>query len=157
MRRLASVVIAVAMLSVCAATADAKPKLKVIGWTTQAGTTAPQVRNKQTINQCLDMGTGQRTLDVIFGGKGIKKDAKVGVGVWGGPVDAGYSEKPTNAAIMQTAFAWPVGPTENFQTAFGYGIPAGPFGPTNIDGAWHAKILVKGKQVAKGRVTVACG
>jgi hypothetical protein len=139
------------------ATADAKPKLKVLGWTTQAGATAPQVRNNQTINQCLDMGTGQRTLTMIFGGKGIKKDTKVGVGVWGGPPAAGFSEEPTTAAIKQNAFAWPVGPTENYQTAYGYSFAAGPFGPINIDGVWRAKILVKGKQVAKGQVTVACG
>ncbi len=156
MRRAAAWMLAVIALAI-PATADAKPKLKVLGWTTQAGASAPQVRNKQTINQCLDMGTGQRTLDVIFGGKGIKKDTKVGVGVWGGPPAAGFSEEPTTASIKQNAFPWPVGPTENFQTAYGFSFAAGPFGPINIDGAWHAKILVKGKQVAKGRVTVACG
>jgi len=157
MRRYAAGTLAIAALLLSAATADAKPQMKVLGWTTQAGSNAPQVRNKQTINQCLDMGTGQRTLDVVFAGKKIKKGTKVGIGVWGGPPAAGFSEKPSDADIKHNAFPWPVDSFDSYGSAYGFSFAAGPFGPINIDGVWHARILVKGKQVAKGQVTVACG
>lgn len=156
MKRFAAGMLAVAVLAI-PATADAKPKVKVLGWTTQAGSSAPQVRNKKTITQCLDMGTGQRTLNAIVTGKGISKGTKVGIGIWGGPVNAGFSEEPSDADVKKSGFKWPVDSTEGYSTSYGFSFAAGPFGPINIDGAWHAKVLVKGKQVAKGQVTVACG
>jgi hypothetical protein len=156
-RGTAAAVLAIVALAIPVAGADAKPQVKVLGWTTQAGSNSPQVRNKQTINQCLDMGTGQRTLDVVFSGKKIAKGTKVGVGVWGGPVNAGYSAEPTDADVKHNAFKWPVDETESYAATYGYSFAVGPFGPINIDGDWHAKILVKGKQVAKGLVTIACG
>jgi hypothetical protein len=148
--------LAIAILAI-PATADAKPKVKVLGWTTQAGSSAPQVRNKKTITQCLDMGTGQRTLNAIVTGKGISKGTKVGIGIWGGPPNAGFSEEPSDADVKKSAFKWPVDSTEGYSTSYGFSVAAGPFGPINIDGEWNAKVLVKGKQVAKGQVTVACG
>lgn len=159
MRRRGTALLAIAALAILgtASAAEAKPKVKVLGWTTQAGSSAPQVRNKQTINQCLDMSTGQRTLHAIVTGKKIAKGTKVGIGIWGGPPNAGFSAEPSDADVKRSAFKWPVGPTEAYSTSYGFSFAAGPFGPINIDGEWQAKVLVKGKQVAKGRVTVACG
>lgn len=156
MKRFAAGMLAIAALAV-PATADAKPQVKVLGWTTQAGSNSPQVRNKKTITQCLDMGTGQRTLHAVFSGKKISKNTKVGIGIWGGPPNAGFSEEPSDADVKKTAFKWPVDANESYAASYGFSFAAGPFGPINIDGDWHAKILVKGKQVAKGSVTVACG
>jgi hypothetical protein len=157
MRRWGTSLLAIAVLLVPATAADAKPKVKVLGWTTQAGSSAPQVRNKQTINQCLDMGTGQRTLHAIVTGKKIEKGTKVGIGIWGGPSSAGFSEEPSDADVKKSAFKWPADSSDSYSTSYGFSFAAGPFGPVNIDGDWHAKVLVKGKQVAKGQVTVACG
>jgi hypothetical protein len=157
MKRWGTPLLAIAALAIPATAAEAKPKVKVLGWTTQAGASAPQVRNKETIDQCLDMGTGQRTLNAIVTGKKIDKGTKVGIGIWGGPVNAGFSEEPSDATVKKSAFKWPVDSTEAYSTSYGFSFAAGPFGPINIDGEWHAKVLVKGKQVAKGSVTVACG
>ena len=154
-RRL-TIVFLLALLTIPAA-AEAKPKVKVLGWTTQAGGSSPQVRNKQTINECLDTATGQRTLNAIVTGKKIDKNTKVGIGVWGGPPGGGFSEEPSDADVKRNAFKWPVDATEAYSASYGFSFAAGPFGPINIDGAWHAKVLVKGKLLAKGQVTVACG
>lgn len=157
MRRWGPVLLAIAALAGPAAAAEAKPKVKVLGWTTQAGSSAPQVRNKRTIDQCLDSGLGQRTLHAIVTGKKIAKGTKVGIGIWGGPPSAGFSEEPTDAEVKKAAFKWPVDSSESYSTSYGFSFASGPFGPINIDGEWHAKVLLKGKQVAKGEVTVACG
>lgn len=157
MKRRGAVVLAIVALAIPVASAEAKPKVKALGWTTQAGSNSPQVKNKETIDQCFDMGTGQRTLTFVFSGTKIDKGTKVGVGVWGGPTNAGYSAEPTDADVKKNALKWPVKPDEAYAASYGYSFAAGPFGPINIDGEWHAKILVKGKQVAKGQVTVACG
>ncbi len=157
MRRRGISLLAIAVLMVFASAAEAKPKVKVLGWTTQAGSSAPQVRNKQTINQCLDAGTGQRTLHAIVTGKKIDKGTKVGIGVWGGPPNAGFAEEPSDADVKKTAFKWPVDDSDSYSTSYGFSFAAGPFGPVDINGEWHAKVLIKGKQVATGRVTVACG
>ena len=157
MRRWGTSLLAIAVVLLSATAADAQPKVKVLGWTTQAGSSAPQVRNKQTINQCLDMGTGQRTLHAIVTGKKIDKGTKVGIGIWGGPSSAGFSEEPSDADVKKSAFKWPADSSDSYSTSYGFSFAAGPFGPINIDGEWHAKVLVKGKQVAKGQVTVACG
>jgi hypothetical protein len=151
------VALVAALLLLPVASAQAKPKVKALGWTTQAGSNSPQVRNKETIDQCFDMGTGQRTLTFIFSGTKIAKGTKVGVGVWGGPTNAGYSAEPTDADVKQSAFKWPVDTRESYAASYGYSFAAGPFGPINIDGEWHAKVLIKGRQVTKGQVTVACG
>jgi hypothetical protein len=157
MRRWGTAVLAIAALAIPVATADAKPKVKVLGWTTQAGANAPQVKNKETIDTCLDDGYGQRTLHAVFTGKKIAKNTKVGVGVWGGPSTAGFSTEPSDADVMKSAFKWPVGPKESSVQSYGFSFAVGPFGPQDINGEWHVKILIKKKQVAKGQVTVACG
>ncbi|MDX6582893.1 MAG: hypothetical protein QOI10_2077 [Solirubrobacterales bacterium] len=143
-----------ATLALVAAPAEAKPKVSVLGWTTQAGSSSPQVKNKETIEQCFDSGLGQRNLYVVVRGKGIAKGTKVGIGVWGGPPSAGFSEEPSDADVKKGAFKWPS--NNSYTTSYGYSFATGPFGPTNIDGEWNAKVLVKGKQAAKGQVTVAC-
>jgi len=157
MRRWGTFLLAIAALAVPAASAEAKPKVKVLGWTTQAGSSSPQVRSGQTINQCVDDGTGQRTLNAVITGKKIDKGTKVGIGIWGGPPSAGFSEEPSDPDVKRNAFKWPVDSSDSYSTSFGFSFAAGPFGPINIDGEWRAKVLVKGKQVAQGRVTVACG
>jgi hypothetical protein len=157
MRRWGPALLAIAALLVPATAAEAKPKVKVLGWTTQAGSSAPQVRNRQTINQCLDSGVGQRTLHAIVTGKKIDKGTKVGIGIWGGPPSAGFSVEPSAAEVKKSAFKWPVDSSESYATSYGFSFASGLFGPINIDGAWQAKVLIKGKPVATGQVTVACG
>ena len=132
--------------------AHAKVKVSVLGWTTQAASMSPQVKNNKTIDNCLDMGNGQRSLYVIYKGKGIK----VGVGMWGGPPTAGFAAEPTDADVMKAAFKWPVGEKKSLIQPYGYSFAKGPFGPQQINGVWNAKILIKKKVVARGTVTLAC-
>ncbi len=136
--------------------AQAKINVSVLGWTTQALGTSPQVKNDKTIDTCMDMGNGQRSLYVIYKGKGIKKNIKVGVGVWGGPPNAGSTAEPSNAEVMRSAFKWPVNEKKSFTTRYGFSFAKGPFGPQQINGVWNAKIVIKQKVVARGKVTVAC-
>jgi hypothetical protein len=49
--------------------AQAKVKVTILGWTTQAGATSPQVRDGETIKTCLDMGNGQRSLYGVYEGR----------------------------------------------------------------------------------------
>lgn len=147
---------AVAFLLGPAAGAQAKIKVTILGWTTQAGGTSPQVKNGKTIDNCLDMGNGQRSLYVIYKGKGIKKQIKVGAGVWGGPPSAGFAAEPSNADVMKTALKWPVNEKKSFTSRYGFSFAKGPFGPQQINGVWNAKIVIKQKVVARGTVTVAC-
>jgi hypothetical protein len=153
---MAAVLAPAAVLAGPVAAAPAKIKVSVLGWTTQAGSTTPQVKNNATIDNCLDMGNGQRSLYVIYKGKGIKKNIKVGVGVWGGPPNAGFNTEPTDADVMKSAFKWPVNEKKSFTSRYGYSFAVGPFGPQQITGVWNAKILIKQKVVARGKVTVAC-
>lgn len=136
--------------------AEAKIKVTVLGWTTQGGSTSPQVKNNATIDNCLDTGNGQRSLYVIYKGKGIKKNIKVGVGVWGGPPNAGFATEPTDADVSKNAFKWPVNEKKSLIQPYGYSFAKGPFGPQQINGVWNAKIIIKKKVVARGKVTVAC-
>ena len=89
----AAALLAAGLLLGPAAGAQAKVKVTILGWTTQAGSTSPQVKNGATITTCLDMGNGQRSLYVVYKGKGIKKQIKVGAGVWGGPPNAGFASR----------------------------------------------------------------
>ena len=155
-RRMLAATLLLTAVAVPAATADAKIKVSVLGWSTQAGATAAQVKNKQTITTCLDTGTGQRSLRVIFRGKGIAKNTKVGVGVWGGSPSAGFATEPTDAEVIKNAFKWPVGAKRSSTQPYGFSFAKGPFGPQDINGAWQAKIIVKKKVVVRGSVTVAC-
>ena len=152
---LAATVLTAAALGPAAA-AEAKIKVSVLGWTTQAGSSSPQVKSAETIKTCLDMGNGQRTLRVVYKGKGIKKNIKVGVGVWGGPPNAGFATEPTNADVMKAAFKWPVGEKKSLVQGYGFSFAKGPFGPQVINGVWNAKVVIKQKVVARGTVTVAC-
>jgi hypothetical protein len=147
---------AVAFLFLPVAGAQAKVKVTILGWTTQAGATSSQVRNGETIKTCLDMGNGQRSLYVVYKGKGIKKQIKVGAGVWGGPPSAGFAAEPTDAEVMKGALKWPVSEKKSFTSRYGFSFAKGPFGPQIIDGVWHAKVVIKQKVVARGTVTVAC-
>ena len=156
MRAIAVVVLVTGGLVGPVAGAEAKIKVTVLGWTTQAGSTTAQVKNNGTIDTCLDMGNGQRSLYVIYKGKGIKKNIKVGVGVWGGPPNAGFATEPTDADVMKGAFKWPVNEKKSFTSRYGYSFATGPFGPQQITGVWNAKILIKKKVVARGKVTIAC-
>ena len=143
-------------LAIATAPAHAKVSVKILGWTTQAGGTTPQVKNGGTIRQCLDTGNGQRSLYAIFRGKGIAKKTRVGAAIWGGPPQAGSSAEPANADVAKTAFKWPVGAKKSYTTRYGFSFGKGPFGPQDINGAWNAKVLVKGKVARRGSVTVAC-
>jgi hypothetical protein len=151
----AALVAAVVLLGPVAG-AQAKVKVTILGWTTQAGATTPQVSNAKTIDNCLDMGNGQRSLYAVYRGKGIKKGIKVGVAVWGGPPNAGSQSEPTNADVMKTASKWPVGEKKSFTSRYGYSFAKGPFGPQDIRGVWNVKVVIKQKVVARGTVTVAC-
>ena len=157
MRRLmlATTLVAVGVLAPVAG-AEAKIKVSVLGWTTQALGTSPQAKNDATIDTCLDTGNGQRSLYVVYKGKGVKKGIKVGVGVWGGPPNAGFEAEPSNADVMKTASKWPVNEKKSFTTRYGFSFAKGPFGPQQINGVWNAKIVIKQKVVARGKVTIAC-
>ena len=126
MRILAATLVACGLL---ASPAQAKVKVSVLGWTTQAGSSSPQVANAKTIGSCLDMGNGQRTLRVVYKGKGIKKSIKVGVGVWGGPPTAGFATEPSNADVMKGAFKWPVGEKKSLVQALRLQLRQGPVRP----------------------------
>jgi hypothetical protein len=137
--------------------AEAKTKVTVLGWTTQALGTSPQVANNKTIDNCLDMGNGQRSLYVIYKGKGIKKNIKVGAAIWGGPPNAGSTTEPTDAEVMKNnTFKWPVGEKKSLVQRWGESFAKGPFGPQQINGVWNAKVVIKQKVVARGKVTIAC-
>ncbi len=139
-----------------AGAAQAKVRVSVLGWTTAPAGTTPQVKNNGTIDQCLDMGNGQRSLYVVYRGRGIAKRAKVGVGVWGGPARAGFTTEPTDADVIKAAFRWPVGERKTLIQPYGFSFAAGPFGPQQISGEWQAKVTVGKKVAARGKVTVAC-
>ena len=139
-----------------AGAAQAKVRVSVLGWTTAPIATTPQVKNNGTIDECLDMGNGQRSLYVIYRGRGIAKRAKVGVGVWGGPMQTGFTAEPTDADVIKAAFRWPVSEKKTSIQPYGYSFAKGPFGPQQITGEWRAKIIVGKKVVARGKVTVAC-
>jgi hypothetical protein len=138
--------------------ADAKVKVKILGWTTQPATDSPQVKNGGTIKQCLDVGDGQRSLYVIYKGRGISKGTKVAAAIWGGPPSGGpfAATEPSNAEAAKFSYKWPVGSKKSSVQRWGFSAAKGPFGPQNINGAWHAKVLVKGKVAKRGSVTVAC-
>jgi hypothetical protein len=153
---LAPLAAATLALAMGAAPADAKRSVKILGWTTSPIGTSPQVKNGGTIRQCMDTGNGQRSLYVIFKGKGIAKKTRVAAAVWGGPAQAGMTTEPANADVAKTAFKWPVGSKKSYTTRYGFSFAKGPFGPQDINGAWNAKVLVKGKVARRGNVTVAC-
>jgi len=153
---LATLAAAAVALAFTAAPADAKRSVKILGWSTQPIGTTPQVKDGGKIRQCMDTGNGQRSLYVIFRGKGIAKKTRVGAAVWGGPPQAGSSAEPADADVAKNAFKWPVGSKKSYTTRYGFSFAKGPFGPQDINGAWNAKILVKGKVVRRGSVTVAC-
>ena len=138
------------------AAAQAKVRVSVLGWTTAPIGTTPQVKNNGTIEQCLDMGNGQRSLYVIYRGRGIARRTKVGVGVWGGPMQTGFTAEPTDADVIKAAFRWPVSAKKTAIQPYGFSFAKGPFGPQQITGEWRAKITVGKKVVARGKVTVAC-
>lgn len=139
-----------------AGVAQAKVRVSVLGWTTAPIGTTPQVKNGGTIDQCLDMGNGQRSLYVIYRGRGIARRTKVGVGVWGGPDRTGFAAEPADADVIASAFRWPVAEKKTLIQPYGYSFAKGPFGPQQITGVWQAKIIVAKKVVARGSVTVAC-
>lgn len=145
-----------AALLLAPATAQAKVRVSVLGWTTQAASSTPQVKNKGTIDTCLDMGNGQRSLYVIYRGRGIARRTKVGVGLWGGPPRAGFTTEPADAEVIASAFRWPVVEKKTLIQPYGLSFAKGPFGPQQIDGVWQAKVIVGKKVVARGSVTVAC-
>lgn len=153
-------ILAVALLAgafvLPATAAEAKVRVSVLGWSTAPAASTPQVKNGEAIEQCLDAGNGQRSIRVIFRGRGIAKRTKVGVGLWGGPPSAGFAAEPTDADVLKTAFRWPVGETKTSIQPYGYSFAKGPFGPIQINGEWQVKILVKQKVVARGKVTIAC-
>jgi hypothetical protein len=136
--------------------AQAKVRVSILGWSTAPAASAPQVRDNGTIEQCLDAGNGQRSIRVIFRGRGIAKRTKVGVGLWGGPPRAGFASEPADADVLKTAFRWPVGETKTSIQPYGYSFAQGPFGPIQINGEWQVKVLVKQKVVARGKVTIVC-
>ena len=86
----------------------------------------------------------------------MKLQIKVGAGVWGGLPNAGFTTEPTNAEVMKGASKWPVNEKKSFTTRYGFSFAKGPFGPQQIDGVWNAKIVIKSKVVARGKVTVSC-
>lgn len=151
-----SALIAAALLVLAAAPAEAKRSIKILGWTTQPVSTSPQAKNGGTIRQCLDTGNGQRSLYMIYRGKGIAKKTRVAAAVWGGPPQAGMTQEPANADVAKTSYKWPVGSKKSYTTTWGFSFAKGPFGPQDINGAWNAKVLVKGKVARRGNVTVAC-
>ena len=128
----------------------------ITGWTTQAAGSSPQVKNSKTIDQCLDTGNGQRSLYAIVKGKGIPKKDEGRDRRLGRPRNAGMDTEPADADVAKTAFKWPVATKKSYTTQYGFSFAMGPFGPQDINGVWNVKVLVKGKVVRRGKVTVAC-
>jgi hypothetical protein len=154
--RAAAVAAPLACLAVAAPVADAKVSVGITGWTTDPIGMTPQAKNGKTITQCLDTGNGQRNLYAIVKGKGIPKKTKVAIAVWGGPARTGMNIEPTDADTAKTAFKWPVATKKSYTTRYGFSFAKGPFGPQDTNGVWNVKVLVKGKVVRRGKVTVAC-
>ena len=57
---------------------------------------------------------------------------------------------------MKSALKWPVNEKKSFNSRYGFSFAKGPFGPQQINGVWNAKVVIKQKVVARGKVTVAC-
>ena len=156
LRRPAAVAASFACLAVAAPAAEAKVSVGITGWTTDPIAQTPQVKNGKTIEQCFDTGNGQRNLYAIVKGKGIAKKTKVAIAVWGGPARTGMNVEPTDAEAAKGAFKWPVATKKSYTTRYGFSFAQGPFGPQDTNGVWNVKVLVKGKVVRRGKVTVAC-
>ena len=80
------------------------------------------------------MGNGQRSLYVIYRGRGIVRRTKVGVGLWGGSPRAGFTTEPADAEVIAGAFRWPVAEKKTLIQPYGYSFAKGPFGPQDING-----------------------
>jgi hypothetical protein len=134
------------------------PQVKILGFTTfpRLGIPAIQAKPGKTITQCYEYGNGQRDVNVVWQGWGIAKGTKMGIALWGGPYSTGFTTEPTNADTMKAGFAWSHKKKDKVRSPYGYSFASGPFGPQSIDGTWTAKILIKGKVVARRKVTIAC-
>jgi hypothetical protein len=133
-----------------------KPKLRILGFTTDPLSLTPQASNGETLSTCVESGSGQRTVRAIYKGKGIKKGRRVGVALWGPPQVTGITEEPTDADTQKDGFKWPVPAKRSYTGPYGMSFANGPFGPQQIDGVWNAKVVLKGKAVARASVTIAC-
>lgn len=145
LRRGTVVVIAMLTLAVVPASAGAKVKMSVKGWTTQGAGTSPDVKNKGKIKNCRTDGANNRRLRFIFKGSGIKKNATIGLTL---------SRAPD--ADPDFPYPWPVGPSKTHQDAYGITF-GGALGPENIDGDWYATVWLGDKIIARGQVNVKCG
>jgi hypothetical protein len=154
-----------ATLAPALATAKSKPKVprtpqvKIVGFSTYPRLGIPPIQAKpgKTITACQDGYNGQREVNVVWQGWGIPKGTKMGIALWGGPYDTGMTAEPTDADTMKTnGFKWSHRKQDKVQSPYGFTFAGGPYGPQDIDGTWTAKVLIKGKVVARKQVTIAC-
>lgn len=154
----AAALLSLAVLPVAAAAA-ARPRVRILGFTTQVPLGVPQVQGKPgtTVTDCGLRGGGMRDLYVIYSGTGIAKGTKVGAALWGPPRNpAGVEAEPPVAETMRTAYRWPVRAEQTKRQVWGYGFAQGPFGPAVIDGRWTASVVVAGRTVVRKSITIAC-
>lgn len=130
----------------------------MLGFSTfpRVGVLAIQARPGRALTQCYDGYNGQRELNVVWQGWGIPRGTRVAVALWGGPISTGVPNEPTDAETARAGFTWRRKKEEKVQLPYGYTFAGGPFGPVSIDGTWTAKLLVKGRVLARRSVTVAC-
>ncbi len=137
-----------------------KPQVRILGFTTyvRLGIPALQAKPGKTITDCYDGYNGQREVNFVWQGWGIPKGTKMGIALWGGSYQTGYTGEPTDADTMKNnGFTWTHKKSQKVQLPYGYTFAGGPYGPVSIDGTWTAKILIKGKVVVRKKVTIACG
>lgn len=143
-----------------AARSSSGPQVRILGFTTFPRLGIPQIQAKpgRTITACYERGGGMREVNVVYSGRGIGKNTKVGVALWGASPRnaAGNSAEPPVADTMRSAFKWPVRASESKTLPWGYAFAEGPFGPVDIDDRWTASVVVAGRTIVRKSVTIAC-
>ena len=150
MKTFAAGMLAIAALAIRPPPPTPSRRSRSLGWTTQAGSQRPAGPQQGDDHQCLDMGTGQRTLHAIVSGKKIAKGTKVGHRGLGRSAERRLLRGAVRRRRQEDRLQVAGRRERELPASYGFSFAAGPFGPINIDGEWHAKVLVKGKQVAKG-------
>jgi hypothetical protein len=162
-QRLALALAGATLLAPAAATAarprvPSRPQVRILGFSTfpRVGIPAIQAKPGRVLTQCYDGYNGQREVNVVWQGWGIPRGTKMAVALWGGPISTGSQTEPSDADAMRAGFTWRRRKAEKVQMPYGFSFAGGPFGPLSIDGVWTAKVLIKGRVLARKQVTIAC-
>jgi hypothetical protein len=147
-----------AVASAASARVPSRPQVRILGFSTFPRLGVPQIQARpgRVLSACYDGYNGQREVNVVWQGWGIPRGTRVGVALWGGPISGGFASEPSDADTMRAGFTWRRRKAEKVQTPYGYTFAGGPFGPQGIDGTWTAKVLLKGRVLARRQVTIAC-